>query len=160
VLQTLALEPLAHYRPVWSEWIIAETWRVLVRRRVEMAERSGSVVDWELVHTQSNQMMVHLLEVMAMRSLAGRPPLPTAWAELSDPDDVPIWETALLAGAQFVVSHDIRHFPPLQGEKHVYLGVEYLTTIEFVEDELGLDLEATYGRPIPSKSLIRSRRRP
>ena len=32
VLQRLAVPPGSRYTPVWSEWIIAETWRVLTWR--------------------------------------------------------------------------------------------------------------------------------
>jgi hypothetical protein len=35
VLQRLAAGPAPPYRPVWSEWIIAETWRVLTEQWFE-----------------------------------------------------------------------------------------------------------------------------
>jgi hypothetical protein len=157
-LQRLALEPLRRYQPVWSEWIIAETWRVLVRNRTEREGRAGRAVDWDLMHRQANDMMWHLLEAMSMASLAGRKPLPKPWPELRDPDDAPIWATAQLAKAQFVISHDVRHFPPLAADRHVFQGIEYVTTVEFVEDVLGLNLASTYGEPLPSRNIVRSER--
>jgi hypothetical protein len=159
-LQRLAVEPLRRYQPTWSEWIIAETWRVLVRNRVERAGRAGQAPNRNLLHRQANEMMWYLLDAMSMTSLAGRRPLPEPWPSLNDPDDAPIWATAQLAGAQFVISHDTRHYPPVVGGRHVYQGIEYVTTVEFVEDVLGLELTSIYGEPLPSRNIVRSGRIP
>lgn len=105
-------------------------------------------------------MMRRFLPVMTIASLSRREQLPAPWPGLSDPDDAPVWATARLAGAQYVVSHNTRHFPPLDQGKHLYEGVEYLTAIEFVEDVLGADAEAAYGPLLPSGDLVRSRRHP
>jgi hypothetical protein len=40
-LQQLSSAPNPLYQHAWSEWIIAETWRVLTRKRVEAAVRAG-----------------------------------------------------------------------------------------------------------------------
>ena len=44
----------------------------------------------------------------------------------------PIWQTAVIAHAQYVVSHNLADFPPLVQGRHVYSGIEYLMAIEFV----------------------------
>ncbi len=160
VLQRLALEPNRRYQPVWSEWIIAETWRVLTRERVEAAGRSRQSVDWRNLGDQANEMMWYLLRVMTMVPLARRGPLPAPWPGLTDPNDGPIWATASLGGADYVVSHNTRHFPPPEDGRHVYEGIEYLTTVEFVEEVLGADIPTTYGEPLTRADPVRSRRRP
>jgi hypothetical protein len=159
-LQQLATAANPRYRPIWSEWTIGETWRVLTQKHVDDALRSGRSIEWALLRRQANAMMRRLLPVMAMESIAGRDELPQPWPELTDPDDAPVWATAALAGARYVISHNTRHFPPLIDGRHAYAGVEYLTTVEFVEDVLGLDLPTVYNGPLPSANLIRSRRRP
>lgn len=158
VLQRLAVEPLARYRPVWSEWIVAETWRVLTRKRVEAAARAGQPVDWASLERQANEMMWYLLPVVTTVPLGGRRALPPPWPGLPDLNDVPVWATAKLAGAEYVVSHNTRHFPPLVRGKHVYDGIEYLTAIEFVEAVLGFAAAIVYRRPIPAGGLVRSSR--
>lgn len=158
VLQRLAVEPLARYRPVWSEWIIAETWRVLTRKRVEAAARAGQPMDWATLERQANEMMWYLLPVMTTVPLGGSRTLPPPWPGFKDPNDVPVWATAKLAGAAYVVSHNTRHFPPLVRGKHLYDGIEYLTAIELVEDVLGIDAAIAYRRPPRAGGLARSSR--
>jgi hypothetical protein len=104
-------------------------------------------------------MLRYLLPVMHFVSLRGYAG-PAPWPALPDPDDVPIWETAVVAGAQFVVSLNTRHFPPLTQGRHAYGGVEYLTAIEFVEDVLGESAAAVNGGPLPAGAQVRSRRVP
>ena len=74
-------------------------------------------------------------------------------------DDEPIWQTAVIAGAQYVVSQNIRHFPPLVHGRHAHAGIEYLTAIEFVEDLLGERSAAIYDRPLPAGTTLHSGRR-
>lgn len=102
--------------------------------------------------------MRYLLPVMTTQPLAGRASLPPAWPGHADPNDLPIWATATLSGAQYVVSHDLHQFPPRVGGRHVYDGIEYLTAIEFIEDVLGVAATATYRGPLPPAGLIRSGR--
>lgn len=89
---------------------------------------------------------------------------------ISDPNDMPVWATAVLASAQYVVSDNTHDFPPLVEERitidgqerlvarHRYQGVEYLTAIEFIEDVLGQKPEAILGRPLPKTGVVRSQR--
>jgi hypothetical protein len=69
VLQRLASANPPLIEPIWSEWIIAETWRVLTWR----ACRAGSA--WKQVSFQANRMLEYLLPVMrpvAFRHYEGR----------------------------------------------------------------------------------------
>jgi hypothetical protein len=96
------------------------------------------------------------MRLVSLRNYTG----PGAWAGLSDPDDVPIWQTAVVAGAQYVVSQNTRHFPPLVRGRHVHDGVEYLTAIEFIEDVLGEDVAQLRGTALPLAARLRSGRAP
>jgi hypothetical protein len=155
-LQELAARPSPAYVPVWSEWIIAETWRVLTQ---QWLARTASPDQFEerTLPGNANRMLRFLLPVMrvvSLRGYAGRGP----WPELTDNDDVPIWQTAVAAGAHLVVSNNVRHFPPLIEGRHTYGGIEYLTAIEFIEDLLGEDAEQVYGSPLPAGAAVRSQR--
>ncbi len=102
-------------------------------------------------------MLRYLLPVMrfvSLRDYAGLEP----WHELTDPDDAPVWQTAVLAKANYVVSHNTRHFPPLRHGRHAYGGIDYLTAIEFIEDVLNENAETVYLRPLPLGAAIRSGR--
>jgi hypothetical protein len=70
----------------------------------------------------------------------------------------PIWATAVTAGAQYVVSHDISDFPPLVAGRHIYQGIEYLTAIEFIQNVLGVAAEQVLGAPLPEGAAVRSSR--
>jgi hypothetical protein len=156
VLQELASATHRLFTPVWSEWIIAETWRVLAWRWRTRASALDEV-EWGTLTSSANAMLRHLLPVMRLvsqREFVGLPP----WPELRDPDDIPIWDTAVAAGAPHAVSHNVTDFPPLVDGRHVYGGVEYLTAIEFVADVLGADAVEYYGAPLPARGLVRSRR--
>jgi hypothetical protein len=104
-------------------------------------------------------MLRRFLAVMRLVSIRGFVG-PAPWPGLKDADDEPIWATAVVAGAQYTVSHNIEDFPPLVEGRHVFGGIEYLTAIEFVEDVLGGDAAAVYGLPLPPGALVRSRRVP
>ena len=73
---------------------------------------------------------------------------------------VPIWQTAVVAGAHYVVSQNTHDFPPPVLGRHVYGGVEYLTAIEFIEDVLRESAAAVYGAPLPAGASVRSHRVP
>jgi hypothetical protein len=71
VLQRLASAESPKFEPVWSEWILAETWRVLTWR----ACRVGATQ--EQTSERANAMLRHLLPVMrpiALRDYSGPPP--------------------------------------------------------------------------------------
>jgi PIN domain len=105
VLQRLASASPPLFEPLWSEWIIAETWRVLPWRA---CKAGASEVE---VSQKANQMLQHLLPVMhpvALQRYEGPPP----WPSLADPDDEPIWATAVVGEARFVVSDNTTDFPP------------------------------------------------
>ena len=156
MLQRLAARPDARFVPTWSEWIIAETWRTLAWRWLNRAEHSDEF-EWTSLTRAANGMLGYLLPVMRLVSLRDYVG-PRPWPELTDQDDAPIWQTAIVSGAQYVVSHDVADFPPLVQGRHVYQGVEYLTAIEFVEDVLGEDATQVYGAPLPPGAAVRSRR--
>ena len=100
--------------------------------------------------------LIPVMRLVSLREYAG----PDPWPELTDEDDVPIWRTAIVAGAQYVVSHNVEDFPPIVHGRHVHRGVEYLTAIEFVEDVLGEDAAQGYGAPLRPGAAVRSRRVP
>lgn len=135
------------YVPIWCEWIIAETWRVLtvnhVRRHPNFNGR-----DEARLSVSANAMLTALLQVMEMITIV--PPFTAAWASASDLNDVPIWTAALRSGAQFVISHNLRDFPPRNADGLcAYEGIEFITVENFVVDVLGLDLETVAVIPIP-----------
>lgn len=138
---------------MWSEWIIAETWRVLTWRWLTARGPSDEIG----LTRSANRMLRRLLQVMHFVSLSGTVGA-TPWPGLRDAEDVPIWTTAVVAGAQYVISHNTTDFPPLVQGRHVYSGIEYLTAVEFIEDVLGLDVEDLHGGPLPAGAPIRSRR--
>jgi hypothetical protein len=156
-LQRLAVARDAAYTPVWSEWIIAETWRVLTERWFRLVP-PGNVPDLSRLRRDANEMMRHLLPVMrlvTLRDYRGT----AAWPGLTDPNDTPIWQTAIISGAQYVVSQNTRHFPPLVAGRHSYEGVEYVTAIEFIEDVMGAEA-AEEGDLLPLGASVRSQRSP
>ena len=157
VLQRLAASPHGRYTSVWSEWIIAETWRVLTWRWCARAAQTDEA-EWRALSRAANRMLRQLLPVMTLVSLrdyAG----PEHWPGLQDAEDATIWQTAVLAGAQYVVSRNLAYFPPLVHGRHVYRGIEYLTAIEFVADVQGEDAAVIYGGSRAHAALTRSRRR-
>jgi len=62
-----------------------------------------------------------------------KPPLAEGWPNLSDENDAPIWASATLMRANYVVSNNIRHFPPKDNGRHVYEGIEYVTPEQFLQ---------------------------
>lgn len=158
VLQRLASANPPRFEPLWSEWIIAETWRVLTWRA---CQAGASAIQ---ISQQANRMLQSLLPVMrpvALYQYAG----PSPWPSLADPNDEPIWATAVLGEAQYVVSDNTSDFPPLidverpSGARgaHFYKGIEYVTAIEFVEGVLLVDAREVYGGDLP-RVLARSGR--
>jgi hypothetical protein len=116
VLNELAGRADARFVPAWSKWIIAETWRVLTWRWAMDAARADSA-EWHALSRSANRMLRRWLPLMRLVTLRGYSG-PAPWPELRDPDDAPIWETAVVAGAQYVVSHNATDFPPLVQGRH------------------------------------------
>ncbi len=84
VLQQIAARSNAPFVPVWSEWTVAETWRVLAWRWCVAAPRLG-VSERNLLAATANQMMRRLLPVMRLvtiRDYLG----PEPWPGLQDPE--------------------------------------------------------------------------
>lgn len=162
-LQILASGATPRYQPVWSEWIIAETWRVLTDRQVRAGGARGEIAD------RANAMLLHLLPVMRLVSVTTVPPA-ARQSPMGDPNDALVWATAVIADAGYLVSHNTAHFPPLVAEdvlidgrrhrqrRHLHQGIEFLTAIEFIEDVLGEDAATIYERKLPAGGLARSRR--
>ena len=164
VLQRLAGGKPPRFRGVWSKEIIRELWQTLRERS------AGRGLAPEAVQHQALAMLYPLRQVLVLVEGATRPPASPP-SPLRDPHDEHLWNAALNAGARYIVSHNTRHFPPpalvavqvagepVQLARHVYHDVEFLTAIEFVEDVLGEDAAALYGRPLPA-GVVRSRRAP
>lgn len=157
LLADLAATRPVRYVPIWCEWIIAETWRVLTVKRVRQ-HPTFTVADEGRLSNSANAMLTALLQVMEMVSVV--PPFTAAWASASDANDLPIWNAALRSGAQFVISHNLRDFPPRNADGLcAYEGVEFITVENFVVDVLGLGLETVAVMPIPNGGRIAHRRR-
>lgn len=159
-LQKLAMQQ--RFDAVWSTAIVAETWRVIGFQR---ASEGGALGD---ISRDAHEMWAKLDPVLRIAEASHRPP-GTPPSPLRDRHDEHLWNAALNAGAQYVVSHNTRHFPPAititsssgegEGEvvRHIAHGIEFVTAIEFIEDVLGEDAVALYNQPLPP-GIVRSRR--
>lgn len=157
LLSTLASARSAPYTPVWCEWIIAETWRVLTVRRLRRLP-AITPADEHQISASANTMLTALLQVMTFVSVV--PPFDPAWPTASDAADLPIWSAAVRSGARFVVSHNLRDFPPRDADGLcAYSGIEFITAANFVGEILGLDLDAVAPIPLPATGRIPHRRR-
>ena len=88
------------------------------------------------------------------------PPFLDAWPTASDPNDRPIWTAAVRAGASFVVSHNLRDFPPRDAAGYcAHQGIEFITAENFVGEVLGLAIDEVAPYPAPAQGRIRHRRR-
>ena len=156
ILQRLAADLPQRFQPVWSEWIIAETWRVLAWQALSQGHQP-TAERWRQVTRSANTMLEYLLPVMRIASLHDYTG-PEPWPELHDPNDIPIWDTATAAGARYVVSHNTNDFPPLVSGRHQWRGVEYMTAVEFIEGVLGEDIVAFTTLALTPAMLLRSNR--
>jgi len=143
--------------PIWCEWIIAETWRVLTMQRLRRLQ-TITPADERQISTSANAMLTALLQVMTFVSVV--PPFDTAWPAAGDAADLPIWSAAVRSDARFVVSHNLRDFPPRDADGLcAHGGIEFITAANFVADVLGLDLAAVAPLPIPATGRFPHRRR-
>jgi hypothetical protein len=163
VLRLLAAASPPRYTAVWSTAIVAETWRILTQQRLQAGDSLAAI------RRDARQMHAWLDPVLTVvecwRRPAGCPPSP-----LSDPADEHLWNAAINARATYIVSHNIRDFPPAidlarpRSEAasavghHLAHGVAFLTAIEFIEDVLGEDAALLYGRELPAGGIVRSHR--
>lgn len=111
-----------YFTMLWSAFIIGE----IVRVRTELALEHGQ--DRDIYRERINAAIRELSQTAEFVDYTllqggdyGR------W--LKDPDDEPILATALAGRAQYVVSHNKKHFPPNQR----YAGVQYLTPRAFLD---------------------------
>jgi predicted nucleic acid-binding protein len=118
------------YTALWSPWIIAELHRVLTWRWLKATNYDASADNQRKCSRSAKAMMRILIPTFEL--IDARPPYPTAWIELDDEDDVPIWATAVVGKATHVVSNNTRHYPPQRDGRYVYQGVEYIGARDFL----------------------------
>lgn len=146
LLADLATRPVL-YTPIWCEWIIAETWRVLTVLHFRQ-QATFSPADERRLSVLANSMLLHLLPIMTIISVV--PPFDEAWPTATDQNDLPIWTAALRSGAAFIVSHNLHDFPPRDANGLCrYQGIEFITAENFVREVLGLDF-ANLGVDLPT----------
>jgi predicted nucleic acid-binding protein len=132
---------LAHqrfYHGIWSPFIIGE----LVRVRVEhsIAHR----VDRPIYRQRINDLMHGLSSVLTVSDYRRVP----AGGALRDPDDEPIYATAVAGQAAFIVSLNTRDFPPGRQVG----AIQFVTPGEFLAElsrrfpEAALDARAAEAR--------------
>lgn len=122
---------------IWSPWIIWELTHVLTwhwAANVERQEQPNlqpagprlTEARRRECATAARSMMELLLATFEMTQPTR--PFPFAWPALTDPWDHPIWAAAVESHARFVVSENVRHFPPADSAgRHVYQGIEYMS---------------------------------
>ena len=164
LLQRLAGGHPPRFRGVWSREIIRELWRTLTEWSVARGLAPEAVQNQVLGMLYPLQQVLVLVDGANHRPAAPPSPLP-------DPDGAHLWNAAVNAGARYVVSHNTRDFPPptlvtvqgaggsVQVARQVYHDVAFLPAIEFIEDVLGEDAAALYGRVLPP-GVVRSRGSP
>jgi hypothetical protein len=93
-------------------------------------------------------MLLHLLPVMEFVSVV--PPFLRSWPTARDENDLPIWTAAVRGQATFVISHNVRDFPPRNGSGIcAYDGIEYITTENFVRQVLAPGSEGLATFTVP-----------
>lgn len=148
-LQNLALQ--GAFTGIWSPPIIGELYRVLTWRAIEAGatplegstgkramrcDLSNAV--YHRLSLASQRMMDHFLANPHWELVNPRPPYPQAWESLTDDWDLPIWATAVLGQAQYVVSDNTDDYPPPNEQGHyIYGGIEYLSGQDFIARLIG-----------------------
>ena len=125
------------YTGLWSPWIIAELNRVLTWRwiRTRMPGDLSHAAERACADA-ANAMMAALLPTFEV--VAARPPYPSAWTALADPNDYPVWAAAVVGQADYVVSENTRHYPPRGRDgQHTFDGITYLPAGTFLAMLLG-----------------------
>jgi len=120
---------LGAFTAIWSPWIIAELNRVLTW---DWIRRHGTTVASERRCSEAANRMMGLL-LPCFEVVTPAPPYPLAWEQLTDVWDHPIWAAVKEGHAQYVVSENARHYPPVGPDgRHNYEGIEYLSEARFV----------------------------
>jgi predicted nucleic acid-binding protein len=111
-----------YFTMLWSAFIIGE----FVRVRTELALEHGQSRDVyrDRIHAAIRELSL-IAEFVDYTLLQSGDY--SRW--LKDPDDEPILATALVRRAQYVVSHNTKHFPP----SHRYADVQYLIPRAFLD---------------------------
>jgi hypothetical protein len=118
---------------IWSPWIIAELNRVLTWDWIQRSRGNEQACSMA-----AKRMMELLLPTFEL--INPLPPYPTAWPELKDVWDEPVWAAAVGGHASHVVSENTQDFPPLDASgRHRYQGIEYIRGADFLS-LLDLDL--------------------
>lgn len=129
------------YVGYWSPWIIAELNRVLTWRWLQRT----APPDLSRANEQRCSVAAHIMMELLLATFQlvnPLPPYPSAWEQLADAWDHPIWAAAKASGAQYVVSENTHDYPPPQADgRHVYESIEYLGGEAFLQLLAGTDLE-------------------
>lgn len=134
---------------VWSEWIVGELWRGLAWQWA--VDRGVTDEDRREMSASANRLMRILAPRLTLVSYTGDR-LAGPWPSLADPQDEPIWTTAVTAHASYVVSANTRDFPPNvaaagQPPRHSYFGIDYLTPEDFLSMIWGDDADDAAPEP-------------
>lgn len=122
---------LGRFVPIWSPWIVGELHRVLTWRWLAHTHNFGGA-NWRQCSRASAIMMELLLTVF--ETVSPTPPYAAPWPRLNDPWDIPVWGTAVVGQADYVVSENRHDFPPLDAaNRHIWEGIEYLPGDAFLE---------------------------
>lgn len=122
---------LGRFEGIWSSWIVAELNRVLTW---QWAERHGLGAEAQRrAALEGKEMMTHLLATFILVD----PPVPhpVPWPALTDVWDIPVYGTAVAADAQYVVTDNLRHAPPVTPDsgKRIWNGIEYVSYQAFLD---------------------------
>lgn len=120
---------LEFYVGIWSPWIIAELNRVLTWLWIR--DKGTSRASQRECGKQAQVMMEILLSTFDLVDV--RAPYPPAWDNLVDQWDIPVWAAAKNAQADYVISENTLHYPPVnEYGQNSYGGVEYVPAAEFL----------------------------
>ena len=123
------------FTPVWSPWIIAELYRVLTWKWAQ--DHGVSEPQRRRCSNAANKMMILLGNYWELVNIPQ--PWPAVWPSLRDPNDQPIWATAKISDAQYVISNNTHDFPPANAKgQHLWEGIEYIPVETFLTKVLHL----------------------
>lgn len=135
------------FTAIWTPWIIAELNRVLTWRWIKHPPPGHIVGDLSDANeracaTAAKAMMTRLSSTFEVVNPV--PPYPPAWEGFTDMWDHPVWAAAKLTNAQYVISNNTRHYPPVQSDgRHVHQDIEYIGGDAFLAllaaDDAGAD---------------------